>query len=135
MDRCVGAVRRSVVPEFSGARLGDQRRSDRLLKIARRLERDSRLSFPHSMRTTGELEGFYRLMNSDGFTAAQLLEPHRMATLERARQAGTVLVVHDTTLVEFTGDAEREGLGVTTNGRQGFVGHFSLVLESQCESV
>lgn len=87
------------------------------------------------MRTTGELEGFYRLMNSDGFTAAQLLEPHRLATLARARQAGTVLVVHDTTHVEFTGDAEREGLGVTTNGRQGFVGHFSLVLDSQCESV
>lgn len=135
MDRGVAAVRRSVVPEFEGARLGDHRRSDRLLKIARRLERDCRSSFPHSMRTTGEIEGFYRLMNSDGFTAAQLLEPHRKATIGRAARAGTVLVVHDTTHVEFSGDGQREGLGVTTNGRQGFVGHFSLVLDSQCESV
>ena len=87
------------------------------------------------MRTTGEIEGFYRLMNSDGFTAAQLLEPHRKATIGRAARAGTVLVVHDTTHVEFSGDGQREGLGVTTNGRQGFVGHFSLVLDSQCESV
>lgn len=87
------------------------------------------------MRTTGELEAFYRLMNSDGFTAAQLLEPHRKATIRRAEQVETVLVVHDTTHVEFTGDAKREGLGVTTNGRQGFMGHFSLVLDSSCESV
>jgi Transposase DNA-binding/Transposase DDE domain len=135
MVRAVKAVRRTVVPEFSGAQLGDQRRSERLLKIARRLERDSRSSFPHSMRTTGELEGFYRLMNSDGFTAPQLMAPHRKATMDRAEQAGIVLVVHDTTHVEFTGDAQREGLGVTTNGRQGFVGHFSLVLDSRCQSV
>jgi len=74
-------------------------------------------------------------MNSDGFTADQLLAPHRNATMERARQAGTVVVVHDTTHIEFTGDGEREGMGVTTNGKKGFIGHFSLVLDSSGDSV
>jgi hypothetical protein len=40
------------------------------------------------------------------------------------------LVVHDTTYVEFPGDSEREGLGTTTNNQQGFVAHFSLVLQA-----
>lgn len=135
MARRLVAVQATIVPEFLGAHLGDQRRSERLVKIVQRLERDPRSSFPSSMRTTGELEGFYRLMNSDGFTPAQILAPHRNATMERAEGAGTVLVVHDTTHVEFSGDAERDGLGVTTNGRQGFIGHFSLVLEAGSEAM
>src|SRR5687768_2520065 len=103
MVRRVVAVRDSVVPEFAGAQLGDERRGERLVKIAQRLERDPRSSFPQSMRTTAELEGFYRFVNNDAFQPWQLLAPHRKAVFERAEQAKTVLVVHDTTHVEFPG--------------------------------
>lgn len=135
MVRGVVAVRDSVVPEFVGAKLGDERRGERLVQIAQRLEKDPRSSFPQSMRTTGDLEGFYRFMNSDAFTPAQLLLPHRKAVLERAEEAKTVLVVHDTTHVEFPGDSKREGLGTTTNNQQGFIAHFSLVLQAEGASV
>jgi len=117
------------VPEFANAKLGDERRAERLVRVAGRVERNPRVSFPQAMRTPGELEGFYRLMNSDGFTSAQMLEPHRKATIERANHAGTVLVVHDTTNVDFPGKSKRKGLGVTTaSSHQGFVAHYSLVL-------
>jgi Transposase DNA-binding/Transposase DDE domain len=130
MVRSVKAVRGSVVPEFVGARLGDERRGERLVRVARRLEKDPRSSFPQSMRTTGELEAFYRFVNNDDFTAAQLLQPHKKATFERAEQSGMVLVVHDTTHVEFPGDAKREGLGVTSAKHQGFIAHCSLMLSA-----
>lgn len=135
MVRAIEAVRGSVVPEFEGARLGDDRRGQRLVRIARRLERDPRSSFPQSMRTVSELEGFYRFMNCDGFTAAQILEPHRVATMTRAERAGTVLVVHDTTHVEFSGSSTRSGLGVTTQNHQGFIAHVSLVLQANSSAV
>jgi hypothetical protein len=131
MVRAVGAVRGSVVPEFANAKLGDERRTERLVRVARRVERNPRVSFPQAMRTPGELEGFYRLMNNDGFTPSQMLEPHRKATFERASQAATVLVVHDTTNVNFPGKSKRNGLGVTTaSTHQGFVAHYSLVLDA-----
>lgn len=131
MVRAVGAVRGSVVPEFANAKLGDERRGKRLVRVAGRVERNPRVSFPQAMRTPGELEGFYRLMNNDGFTPSQMLEPHRKATLDRANQAGTVLVVHDTTNVDFPGKSKRKDLGVTAaSTHQGFIAHYSLVLDA-----
>jgi len=57
------------------------------------------------------------------------MEPHIEATVERARQAGTVLVVSDTT--EFRFSTEREGLGVLSGqSRDGFIGHFTMVVSA-----
>jgi hypothetical protein len=39
--------------EYEGARLGDKRRSDRLVKIAETLARDPDLSFPAAMASEG----------------------------------------------------------------------------------
>jgi hypothetical protein len=130
MVRSTKAVRGSVVPEYSGAALGDERRTRRLQAIARRLEDDPRTAFPNSLQSTAELEGFYRLVNNLAFGARDILEPHRQRTLERASKAGAVLVVHDTTAAEFSGRTPRRGLGVTTEGKHGFLAHVALVVSA-----
>ena len=119
----------SVVEEFAGARLGDSRRSDRLVKIASVLEEDPSVGFPRAMRSDAELEAFYRFINSDSFSAEAILAPHVEATMARAEEARLVLVLHDTTFAEFPGDALRKGMGITTTrNRQGFLAHCSLLL-------
>jgi hypothetical protein len=97
--------------EFEGAVLGDRRRTERLTEIAQALELDPALSFPRAMASDAALEAFYRFINNDRFGAADILAPHFSATLARASEVGSVIAVHDTTLVEY--GTERNGLGVT----------------------
>ena len=124
------AVKFSVVPEYAGADLGDERRSKRLVGIARRLQSKPRAAFPEAMQSSAELEGFYRFVNNPEIGAEDILAPHHAATLARAERAGTILVVHDTTHAEFPGRVPRRGLGiVTTKHSHGFLGHFSLAVQ------
>jgi hypothetical protein len=119
----------TISSEFEGAELGDERRSKRLLSIVEPLEAQPGGSFPQALGSDAELEAFYRFIGNRSFTAASVLGPHVSRTLERARGAGRVVVVHDTTSVEYKSPAPREGLGFTTAAkRQGFLAHVSLVL-------
>jgi hypothetical protein len=119
----------TVSQEFEGALLGDTRRSARLNRIVEALERQPSSGFPQALESAAELEGFYRFINNDGFNASAVFDPHRRATLQRAKEAKEVLIVHDTTAVEYKGENTREGLGYTTTaGRQGFMAHASLVI-------
>ena len=128
------AVRVSVVPEYVGADLGDERRSKRLVGIVRRLQKKPRAPFPEAMQSSAELEGFYRFVNNPGVDPREILEPHRAATLERATRAKTVLVVHDTTTAEFSGRMPRRGLGTTTGKlSHGFLAHVSLAVQPDDE--
>jgi hypothetical protein len=82
------------------------------------------------MQSSAELEGFYRFVNNPEIAAGDILAPHHAASLERAEQAKTVLVVHDTTHAEFPGRVPRRGLGmVTTKHSHGFLAHFSLAVQ------
>src|SRR5258706_13856258 len=101
MFRSTKAVLGSVVAEYAGAELGDERRNQRLKGIARRLEENPRAPFPSALHSTAELEAFYRFVNSDGFDARDILEPHRQVMIERASPAGRVLVPHDSTASQF----------------------------------
>ncbi|HTU61324.1 MAG TPA: transposase, partial [Polyangiales bacterium] len=87
----------AVEKEFVGARLGDERRQARLLKMAGKVGNDPSASFPRAMGSDSELEAFYRFINNDHFSADAILEPHVEATLQRSQAAGEVLVIHDST--------------------------------------
>lgn len=114
--------------EFEGARLGDERRQARLLKVASSVGRDPSASFPRAMGSDAELEAFYRFINNEHCSAEAIIEPHVEATLERSRAVGEVLVIHDSTYVELPGTPGRGDMGVTTtNNRRGFLAHVSLV--------
>jgi hypothetical protein len=98
--------------EFGGADLGDRRRSARLTSIAETLEEQPARGFPRLLGSDAALEAFYRFINNPGFGAEDIVAPHIAATAERAEEAGVVVAVHDTTLVEYS--TRRRDLGVTT---------------------
>lgn len=116
--------------DFSGAELGDARRSARLIRLVGAIAEEPGIGFPRALGSRAELEAFYRFVNNDSFDATAVFRPHRVATLARAVAAQEdVVVIHDTTLVEFRGDGTREGMGYTSSvGRQGFLAHVSLCI-------
>ena len=112
--------------EFDGAALGDARRTQRLKLIAGLLDRRPGDSFPTAMASDAALEGFYRFINSDAFSAEDIVAPHIAATTKRALAAGPVLAIHDTTQVCFSTD--RDGVGITTGEhRFGYLAHATLL--------
>lgn len=116
--------------DFEGAELGDTRRAERLVRVVEAIAEKPGIGFPKALGSRAELEAFYRFVNNDSFDAAAVSKPHRTATLSRALAADEdVVVIHDTTVVEFRGEGTRDGMGYTSAvNRQGFLAHVSLCL-------
>lgn len=113
--------------EFAGAQLGDVRRTGRLQRIARAAARLPERGFPKMVKSDVELEGVYRFLSNEAVESGDVLKPHVVETMKRARQAPTCLIVHDTTEFDFKGDT-REGLGFTNSKQRGFYAHFALAV-------
>ncbi len=119
-------LRQDIGDEFSGAPLGDSRRTNRLQEIARVAESSPAVGFPKMVDSESELEGIYRFFGNDAVSARSILEPHIVATLQRAKQSKLCLIAHDTTAFEFSGG--RDGLGLMRSKKQGFFAHFALAV-------
>jgi hypothetical protein len=87
------------------------------------------VSLPRAMKTDANLKGAYRLLNSDAVEADALNEQHARATAERARAAGRVYAIHDTTEFEFS-RASPEDVGYLRTGNAGFELHYALIVEA-----
>src|SRR5262249_2527085 len=98
-----------IAREFRSAPLGDRRRSARLERIGERRGGGPSRSFPEAMASEGQLEARYRFLTNDAVSFARILRPPAVMTAERCTDHGEVLVLHDTTSLEFTG--ARQGLG------------------------
>ena len=75
-------------------------------------------TFPNKMNNPADLKGFYRLMDSDAVTHETVLQPHIDRTLDHMRaHEGTVLILHDTTELDYTGwKALKDESGHIVNG-------------------
>lgn len=114
--------------EFDGAELGDERLGSRLVRIAQALESDPAGGFPRAMRSDAELEGLYRFINNARFGADDVVAPHLERTFERARDAGEVLAIHDSSYFQSAKQAPRRQAGIRAIvGARGFIAHVALV--------
>lgn len=122
---------------FGAAKLGDKRLTDRLVKVADAIVRHPGGSLPEKMHDPVALNALYYLMDCDAVTHASVLAPHRELTLRKmAAHAGKVLVLHDTTELDFTGHKSLEDTGQIGNGsRRGWLCHHALVVSPQTREV
>jgi hypothetical protein len=129
MDTAGQWLEASIAEEFEAAELGDARRTRRLQRVATSAADAPGVGFPQMVADDSELEGVYRFLGNEDVEADQILEPHVVATLGRAREAGFCLVIHDTTDFRFGGEHRRDGLGhINSHKQQGFFGHCALAL-------
>jgi hypothetical protein len=121
-----------VEEEFATADLGDQRLNERLRLIARRLSEKPEQSVASVMRGSAELHGAYRFFDHDNSSAQKVFAPHREATLLRARQFPRVLMVQDTTELDYTTQKTLKGVGPLAEGpRTGFFAHNHVLFSAE----
>jgi len=97
--------------EMLKANLGDKRLNRRVAKVLLQLSRRPEGSVPAAFQSWPETLAAYRLFDNEKVNAEKVLEPHRDATLERAKEFPVVLCVQDTTELDFTGRSQLQGLG------------------------
>ena len=101
---------------FATARLGDGRRTRRLVESAARIAAHPEKSFPQVFDWNG-LRGFYRLCGRRETTLAAVMQPHWNQTRQAMAEQPLVLIVHDTTELDFSGHHALTGIGQIGNER------------------
>lgn len=118
-----------VVEEMESVDLGDKRLNKRLLLILQRMFDSPVASLKAACRGWAETIATYRFLDNEQITEASLLEPHQDATLQRVRVQPRVLVIQDTTEVDYSSKKELKGTGsLSVEERQGFFAHSQYVV-------
>lgn len=101
-----------IADEFDGVQLGDKRLNKRVVKIATRLGGCPTGSIPAATDGRAEMEGAYRFFDNPKVSPAEVLAPHRGATLGRIRQCQMVVLAQDTSEMDLTRPTQQvEGAG------------------------
>lgn len=118
--------------EFSGAQLGDARRCNRAARVAAGLLCNVGVAVSSSCGGSGA-QAVSRFFDSDDVNEDSVLSGHKLRIGERCKHHdGRILVVQDTTALEFPGRSNIEGLGPTAvNGGNGIMMHSTFVMSEQ----
>lgn len=112
-------------------RLGDRRREARSIEIIDRLAAAPSASLPSAMGSEAMGEALYRHLSSEGVSFDALLSGHLKRTADRvAALPGTAYAIHDTTACTFSGESDRDGVGVVNGEKQGFFAHATLMVSN-----
>jgi len=115
--------------EFATADLGDRRLKERLKVVASRIFDKPQASIKSALRGWAEVIGAYRLFNNRNVTVEAVLAPHRDAVLERVKEHQRVLVVQDTSELDYTTKSKLKGKGPLSDlSRTGFFAHNHLIV-------
>ncbi len=125
------------VTHFGNAALGHKKRTDCLVKIADCIYRHPGGTLPSKLHAPKDYKAMDRLMNRPEVSHAAVLAAHRERTLTLMRQAsGPVLVLHDTTDLDYSGLKSIADLGSIGNGGgRGYLCHNSLAFNPQQHEV
>jgi len=110
---------------FGGVRLGDKRRRERAVIMAAAIAHDPAASLPAQMQEEAALQAAYRFLQTPGVTYEKLMRPHVEQTRAEARQQRQVLLIQDTTEVDYQQHPTTTGLGPIGNGT-----HHGYLLQS-----
>jgi hypothetical protein len=104
-----------IVREFKQVDLGDHRLNQRLQAIVSDLSQNPQASIAQASGTWARTKGAYRFFDHAGVTPEAILAGHQAATLERLAAQKTVLLVQDTTSLNYACQAADSGLGSLGN--------------------
>jgi hypothetical protein len=115
--------------EFALAELGDQRRTRRLVQMARCLAQTPTGTLPQAFPAWKDLKAAYRFLDHLEFGPSEIQQAHRQQTLQACRQPGEYLLIEDTTELDYSSHRRTEQLGFIGNGRgRGILLHSTLVV-------
>jgi hypothetical protein len=116
---------------FGSVDLGHKTRNACLIRVANRLVRHPGGTLPDKLSAPKDYKALGRLVNRPEAEHARILQPHFDQTRRRiAATVGTVLDIHDTTELDYSGLKSIQDLGPIGNGHnRGFLCHNSLAVD------
>lgn len=128
-------VEKWAVQTFGTADCGDLRRTDRLIKIASAMAKDPSASFPQAMETWGQTLGAYRFLENPAISYEQIAIPHWSATYQEALRHPRLLLLADTTMIDYSTHPCTKGLAPIGNSRKdvGYSLHTVLAMDPQTQ--
>lgn len=121
---------------FGEMNLGHKSRNECFYRVAQQIGRHPGGTLPDKLSDPNDYIAMDRLMNRAEVTHASVLAPHRRRTLEKMQaHAGVVLILHDTTVLDYSGK-KALGLSAVGNGHgSGYLCHNSLAVDPQRREV
>jgi hypothetical protein len=104
-------VSRWVEEELNGSRFKDKRLNKRFKLMVDRLIERPEASLPQAMASWAETKATYRFLDSEKVTPKEIRAGHIQSTIKRAIQQPRVLIIQDTTSLDFTEHKDTSGLG------------------------
>jgi len=101
---------------FGSVHVGDQRRTKRAVAMATAMAGSPAASLPMQMASEADLHAAYRFLQTPDISYEQLIQPHVQQTRAEARQTERVLLIQDTTEVDYQQHPTTTGLGPIGNG-------------------
>jgi hypothetical protein len=117
-----------IADELAGIDLGDKRLNQRSVKIIEALSADPAASINASFEKWSDTLAAYRLFDNHGVTAEAILKPHYEATMARIAQEPVVLIVQDTTELDFTNHPPTDAGCLNKTDRFGLYDHTHLAV-------
>ena len=122
-----GEVKAWITQELAAVDLGDRRLERRLVQIVERLASQPEASIPKACGSAAATKAAYRFFANRRVSPSAIVQGHRMATLQRMSDHSLILVLQDTTSLDYTHHPKTQGLGpLETKGRHGLLVHTSL---------
>ncbi|EOL6111382.1 transposase DNA-binding-containing protein, partial [Escherichia coli] len=100
--------------QFGHTRRGDPRRTRRLVSQASSLAQHAGLSIVKSSQSTAQVEGAYRLIRNPSVSPQSIAEAGFTATARACEAHPLLLVLEDTTTINFSHSTEFDDHGNTT---------------------
>src|SRR5579859_3174196 len=117
-----GSATEWAVMTYGSVMLGDQRRTQRAMKIASALAREPMASFPKQLEGQAATKAAYRFLESPQTSYERLMRPHLEQTNGLMQQQKRVLLIQDMTEVDYEHHPTTSGLGPIGNGsHQGYL--------------
>jgi hypothetical protein len=135
MDVLIPDCARWAEQTFGDVALHDSRRTRRLVAAAAQIAAQPEKSFP-AVFDWNALRGFYRVCDQQPTRLPAVQQPHWEQTRQALAHHPLVLILHDTTELDFTAHGALQGAGPIGDGNgQGFLQHNSLALVPQPRQV
>ena len=116
--------------ELGAAALGDVRRTRRLVRLAASLAKESHGTLPQSLHNWSELKAAYRLLAEQDVDYASILKPHWARVRSACGGSEEVLLIEDTTSLDYSDHPGVTGLGlIGDGGGTGLHVHSTLAVE------
>ncbi|STX50759.1 transposase Tn5 [Legionella busanensis] len=114
--------------EFDDICLGDKRLNKRLKTVATQFFLNAESTIPSACEGWSGAKACYRFFKNPKVNARKILETHRQKSLQRIGETETVLIVQDTTFIDYSTHYQTKGLGGISKDSKGLIMHSSLAL-------